>query len=101
MAIVGIDLGTKNSAVAVYRNGEAEIIPNVQHERTTPSVFQVKPNGEEIIGRQAKMNAASYPDRTVLEVIRLMGTDEKIHIGNTSYRLEEISSKIIRFPQNI
>lgn len=97
MAIVGIDLGTTNSAVAVYRNGEAEIIPNNQNGRTTPSVFQVKPNGEEIVGSQAKMSAASFPNNTVLEVKRLMGSDEKVHIGNNSYRPEEISSKIVRY----
>lgn len=97
MAIIGIDLGTTNSAVAVYRDGKAEIIPNNQNERTTPSVFQVKPNGEEIVGSIAKKSAKSYPKSTVMEVKRLMGSEELVHIQQKSYRAEEISSKILRF----
>ena len=93
MAILGIDLGTTNSAMAIYKDGKAEIVPNDQDQRTTPSVYQVKPNGEEIIGLAAKKGAATFPNNTVLEVKRLMGTGEMVKIEDREYRPEEISSK--------
>ena len=94
--IIGIDLGTTNSAVAVYENGRAVIIPNQLGERTTPSVFQVKPNGEEIVGQAARNSAPSLPHHTVMEVKRLIGTEETIQVNGVTYRPEEISSKILR-----
>lgn len=97
MAIIGIDLGTTNSAVSVYLNGRAEIIPNLQNERTTPSVYQMTNNNEEIIGSVAKNNAGSYPNSTIIEVKRLMGTEQVVKVYNETYRPEEISSKIIRY----
>ena len=97
MAIIGIDLGTTNSAVAVYRNGQAEIVPNDSHQRTTASVFQVKPNGEEVIGSVAKKSAASLPKSTILEIKRLMGSTDTVTVQGTEYRPEEISSKILRY----
>lgn len=97
MVILGIDLGTTNSAMAVYKDGKAEIVVNDLDQRTTPSVYQVKPNGEEIIGSAAKKGAATFPKNTVLEVKRLMGTGESVHIEDREYRPEEISSKFLRY----
>ena len=94
--IIGIDLGTTNSAVAVYENGRAVMIPNRQGERTIPSVFQVKPNGEEVVGQAARKSAPSLPHHTVMEVKRLIGTEEVVTLGEKTYRPEEISSKILR-----
>lgn len=97
MVILGIDLGTTNSAMAYYNDGKAEIVVNDLDERTTPSVYQVKPNGEEIIGTAAKKGAATFPNNTVLEVKRLMGTGEMVKIEDREYRPEEISSKFLRY----
>lgn len=97
MVILGIDLGTTNSAMAYYKDNRAEIIVNEQDQRTTPSVYQVKPNGEEIIGSSAKKGAPSFPNHTVLEVKRLMGTGEMVKIEDREYRPEEISSKFLRY----
>ncbi len=97
MGIIGIDLGTTNSAMAYYENGQAVIVPNAQDERTTPSVYQVKPNGEEVIGLLAKKGAATFPNHTVLEVKRLMGSGENVVIEGKTYRPEEISSKFLRY----
>lgn len=97
MGIIGIDLGTTNSAVAFYKDGKAEIISNDQGQRTTPSVYQMKPNGEEVIGSPAKKGASTFPNNTVLEVKRLMGTGEQVVIDNKEYRPEEISSKFLRY----
>lgn len=97
MTILGIDLGTTNSAMAVYTNNKAEIVANQEDQRTTPSVYQVKPNGEEIIGTAAKKGAATFPNHTILEVKRLMGTGEVVTIEDRTYRPEEISSKFLRY----
>ena len=97
MGIIGIDLGTTNSAMACYKDGKASIVVNDQDQRTTPSVYQVKPNGEEIIGLSAKKGAATFPNHTVLEVKRLMGTGEDVEIEGKTYRPEEISSKFLRY----
>lgn len=97
MGIIGIDLGTTNSAMAYYKDGKASIVVNDQDQRTTPSVYQVKPNGEEIIGLSAKKGAATFPNHTVLEVKRLMGTGEDVEIEGKTYRPEEISSKFLRY----
>lgn len=97
MTILGIDLGTTNSAIAHYKDGKAEIIENDQDQRTTPSVYQVKPNGEEVIGSAAKKGAATFPNNTVLEVKRLMGTGDMVQIEDREYRPEEISSKFLRY----
>lgn len=97
MAIIGIDLGTTNSAMAHYKDGVASIVVNEQDQRTTPSAYQVKPNGEEIIGTSAKKGAATFPKHTVLEVKRLMGTGEMVVIDGREYRPEEISSKFLRY----
>ena len=97
MGIIGIDLGTTNSAMAYYKDGKASIVVNDQDQRTTPSVYQVKPNGEEIIGLSAKKGAATFPNHTVLEVKRLMGTGEDVEIEGKTDRPEENSSKFLRY----
>src|SRR5690606_34911117 len=95
-AIVGIDLGTTNSAVAYMKNGEPVIIENKQGGRTTPSVVQIDLKGELIFGQNAKDGIISLPDRTIIEVKRKMGTDELIKLGDKSYRPEEISALILK-----
>lgn len=97
MTIIGIDLGTTNSAMAVYKDGKAVIVVNSLDQRTTPSAFQLKPSGEEVIGASAKKGASSLPKHTALEVKREMGKEDKIQVGEKSYRPEEISSKILRY----
>lgn len=97
MPIIGIDFGTTNSAIAIYQNNLAEIIPNKQHERTTPSVLQIQKNGEEIIGTIAKNSIATYPEATISEVKRLIGTGEKISIHHKTYDVEYLAAKIINY----
>ncbi|XKE94007.1 Hsp70 family protein [Metaplanococcus flavidus] len=95
MTVIGIDLGTTNSAMAIYKNGKAEILVNDKDERTTPSVFQITKKQEEVIGLQAKNQAESNPKTTAFEVKRKMGLSERIELGDKSYLPEEISSKIL------
>ncbi|MGO5005916.1 Hsp70 family protein [Bacillus wiedmannii] len=97
MAIVGIDLGTTNSAIAYLKNGKPEIIENKKGSRTTPSVVQKDLKGEIIIGEDAKSGIKSLPDRTVLEVKRLMGTEERVSIGEKELRPEEVSALILKY----
>ncbi|THE12324.1 2-alkenal reductase [Bacillus timonensis] len=95
MAVIGIDLGTTNSAVAYLKGEKPEIIPNTEGGRTTPSVFQLSINDEIIIGQNAKNAMPGMPDRTATEVKRLMGTDEMVMVGGQSYRPETISAHIL------
>lgn len=97
MTIIGIDLGTTNSAMAYLRNGKPEIIPNDRGERTTPSVFQIDREGKIIIGAVAKNSYSSYPRETVLEIKRLMGSEEQVTVSGKTYRPEEISSYYLRY----
>ncbi|WP_174733502.1 Hsp70 family protein [Mesobacillus harenae] len=97
MAIIGIDLGTTNSAVAFLKNGKPEIIPNLDGARTTPSVFQLTIGDEIIIGQDAKSSMPGAPDRTITEVKRSMGTDVTVTAGNQEYRPEEVSAQILRY----
>ncbi|HHT7188377.1 TPA: Hsp70 family protein [Bacillus cereus] len=97
MAIVGIDLGTTNSAIAYLKNGKPEIIENKKGSRTTPSVVQKDLKGEIIIGEDAKSGIKSLPDRTVLEVKRLMGTEENVSMGEQQLRPEEVSALILKY----
>jgi len=92
--VIGIDLGTTNSTVAVVREGQLEIIP-VRGERTMPSAVGIDPAGKLVIGRAAKNQAISAPENTVLSVKRLMGTDGTVELGGKSYRPEEISALIL------
>lgn len=97
MAIIGIDLGTTNCAMAYLKDGKPEIIPNKDGERTTPSIFSLDPHGEIKIGRAGKNLYTGNPDNTVLEVKRLMGSDEKVTVGEKEYSPEEISSFYLKY----
>jgi molecular chaperone DnaK len=97
MTIIGIDLGTTNSAVAYLKNGKPMIIENDRGERTTPSVFQINHSGEIQVGTVAKQGYATYPRETILEIKRLMGTDNKVNVSGNDYRPEEISAHILKY----
>lgn len=94
--IIGIDLGTTNSAVAVMEGGEAVIIPNAEGNRTTPSVVAFTKDGERLVGETAKRQAITNPDRTVQSIKRHMGSDHKDDIDGKSYSPEEISAMILQ-----
>ena len=93
--IIGIDLGTTNSCVAVIEGGEAVVIPNAEGARTTPSVVAFKKDGERIVGRVAKQQAVSAPDRTISSIKRDMGTDRKVTIDDKAYTPQEVSAMIL------
>ncbi|MEG1705257.1 MAG: Hsp70 family protein, partial [Clostridia bacterium] len=94
--VIGIDLGTTNSCVAVIENGEATVIPNAEGARTTPSIIAFAKNGERLIGQIAKRQAVTNHDRTVMSVKRDMGTDKKIKIEDKEYTPQEISAMILQ-----
>ncbi len=94
--IIGIDLGTTNSCVAVYEGGEPTVIPNPEGMRTTPSVVAFKKTGERIVGASAKNQAITNPDRTVMSIKREMGTAHKVTIDGKSYTPQEISAMILK-----
>ena len=95
--IIGIDLGTTNSAVAVMEGGEATIIPNSEGNRTTPSVVAFTKDGERLVGETAKRQAITNPDRTISSIKREMGTDFKTpEIDGKRYTPEEISAMILQ-----
>ena len=94
--IIGIDLGTTNSCVAVYEGGEPIVITNPEGARTTPSVVAFGKNGERMIGQVAKRQAITNPDRTVASIKREMGTDYKVTIDDKSYTPQEISAMVLQ-----
>ncbi len=94
--IIGIDLGTTNSCVAVYEGGEAVVIPNKEGERTTPSVVAFSKTGELMVGQAAKRQAIPNPDRTIMSIKRDMGTSMKIAIDGKDYTPQEISARILQ-----
>ena len=94
--ILGIDLGTTNSAMAVMEGGEPTIITNSEGERTTPSVVAFKDDGERLVGELAKRQAVKNPDRTIASIKRKMGTDHKVNIEGKNYTPEEISAMILQ-----
>ncbi|MCQ2427828.1 MAG: molecular chaperone DnaK, partial [Clostridia bacterium] len=94
--IIGIDLGTTNSCVAVYEGGEPIVIPNPEGARTTPSVVAFKKNGERLVGQVAKRQAITNPDNTVSSIKRSMGTDKKVNIDGKNYTPQEISAMILQ-----
>lgn len=94
--VVGIDLGTTNSVVAVMEGQEAKVITNAEGERTTPSVVGFTKAGERLVGRVAKRQAITNPDNTVLSIKRHMGTDYKVAIEGKNYTPQEISSMILQ-----
>jgi molecular chaperone DnaK len=94
--VIGIDLGTTNSCVAVMEGGEAVVIPNPEGNRTTPSVVGFKKDGERVIGETAKRQAVTNPDRTISSIKRHMGTNHKVKIDNNEYTPQEISAMILQ-----
>jgi len=96
MAIIGIDLGTTNSAVAYLKNEKPEIIENREGGRTTPSIFHVTRQNEIVVGESAKSAIVSMPEHVVTEIKRKMGTDEQVKVADETYRPEQISSQILR-----
>ena len=94
--IIGIDLGTTNSCVAVYEGGEPVVIPNAEGSRTTPSVVAFSKSGERMVGQVAKRQAITNPDRTVISIKREMGTNEKVSIDEKNYTPQEISAMILQ-----
>ena len=94
--IIGIDLGTTNSCVAVFEGNERVIIPNSQGGRTTPSVVAFTKTGERLVGDAAKRQAVTNPDRTIRSIKRDMGTTRKITIDGKSYTPEQISAMILQ-----
>ena len=93
--IIGIDLGTTNSAVAVLEGGEAKIIANPEGNRTTPSVVSFK-NGEIIVGDAAKRQAVTNPD-TIISIKSKMGTNDKVAANGKEYTPQEISAMILQY----
>ncbi|MCM3746431.1 molecular chaperone DnaK [Paenibacillus pasadenensis] len=94
--VIGIDLGTTNSCVAVMEGGEAVVIPNPEGNRTTPSVVGFKKDGERIVGETAKRQAITNPDRTIMSIKRHMGTNHKETIDGKDYTPQEISAIILQ-----
>ena len=94
--VIGIDLGTTNSCVAVIENGEPTVIPNAEGARTTPSIVAFAKNGERLVGQVAKRQAVTNHDRTVISIKRDMGSDKKIKIENKDYTPQEISAMILQ-----
>ena len=93
--VIGIDLGTTNSCVAVMEGGEAAVIPNPEGARTTPSVVAFQKDGSRIVGQVAKRQAVANPDRTVISIKRHMGSDYKVDIDGKKYSPQEISAMIL------
>ena len=93
--IIGIDLGTTNSCVAVLEGGQPHVIANKEGLRTTPSVVAFKADGEELVGETAKRQAVTNVENTISSIKRKMGTDEKVEANGKKYTPEEISAKIL------
>ncbi len=94
--IIGIDLGTTNSCVAVIEGGEPVVIPNAEGNRTTPSVVAFSKNGERLVGQIAKRQAVTNPDNTVISIKREMGTNKKVNIEGDEFSPQEISAMILQ-----
>ncbi len=93
--VIGIDLGTTNSCVAVMEGGEPVVIPNAEGSRTTPSVVAFQKDGTRVVGQVAKNQAVANPDKTVISIKRHMGSDYKVKIDDKSYSPQEISAMIL------
>ena len=94
--IIGIDLGTTNSCVAVMEGGEPVVIANAEGNRTTPSVVAFSKDGERMVGQVAKRQAITNPDRTIMSIKRQMGTNHKVTIDGKAYTPQEISAMILQ-----
>ena len=93
--VIGIDLGTTNSCVAVMEGGEPVVIPNAEGSRTTPSVVAFQKDGSRVVGQVAKNQAVANPDKTVISIKRKMGSDYKVKIDDKGYSPQEISAMIL------
>ena len=94
--VIGIDLGTTNSCVAVMEGGEPTVIPNKEGARTTPSVVAYSKKGERIVGEHAKRQAVTNPDQTIASIKRHMGTDYKVNLNEEEYNPQQISAMILQ-----
>ena len=94
--IIGIDLGTTNSCVAVMEGGDAVVIPNAEGNRTTPSVVAFSKDGERMVGQVAKRQAITNPDRTISSIKREMGSSFKVSIDGKNYTPQEISAMVLQ-----
>ena len=94
--IIGIDLGTTNSCVAVMEGGESVVIPNAEGARTTPSVVAFSKNGERLVGQVAKRQAITNPDRTIVSIKREMGSNYRVNVDGKSYTPPEISAMVLQ-----
>ena len=94
--IIGIDLGTTNSCVAVMEGGEPVVIPNPEGNRTTPSVVAFSKNGERLVGQIAKRQSVTNPDHTVISIKRDRGSDKKVRIGDDEFTPQEVSAMILQ-----
>lgn len=94
--IIGIDLGTTNSCVAVMEGGEPVVISNAEGARTTPSVVSFQANGERLVGQVAKRQSITNPDKTIMSIKREMGTDHKVNIDGKDYTPQEISAMVLQ-----
>ena len=94
--VIGIDLGTTNSCVAVIEGGEPVVIPNAEGSRTTPSVVAFSKTGERLVRQVTKRQAVTNPERTVMSIKRDMGSNRKVKIDNKEYTPQEISAMILQ-----
>src|SRR6266849_4581307 len=94
--VVGIDLGTTNSVIATVEGGERLVISNVEGSRLTPSVVAFTKKGERLVGQLAKRQAVVNPERTIMSIKRLMGTDQRVAIDDRPYTPQEISAIILQ-----
>ena len=94
--IIGIDLGTTNSCVAVFEGSEPIVIPNPEGARTTPSVVAFSKTGERMVGQVAKRQAITNPDRTIISIKREMGSGYKKTIDDKAYTPQEISAMVLQ-----
>ena len=94
--IIGIDLGTTNSCVAVLEGGEPVVIANAEGGRTTPSVVAFSKTGERMVGQVAKRQAITNPDRTIASIKREMGSDYKVSVDEKNYTPQEISAMVLQ-----
>ena len=94
--VIGIDLGTTNSCVAVMEGGEAVVIANAEGNRTTPSVVAFTKDGERLVGQVAKRQAITNPDHTISSIKRHMGSDYKVKIDAVDYNPQQISALILQ-----
>ena len=94
--VIGIDLGTTNSCVAVMEGGEPVVIANPEGNRTTPSVVAFSKTGERLVGQVAKRQAITNPERTIISIKRDMGTERKVKIDDKNYTPQEISAMVLQ-----